>query len=61
MMMQPEEVARIGYEALQRGERVVIPGAVNKIMTFTRRMIPVALQAKANKKMYEQAEEPAAT
>jgi short-subunit dehydrogenase len=60
-LMDPDEVARVGYAAMQRGERLVIPGAINKVMTFTRRMIPVSLQAKVNKQLYEQAEEAPAT
>jgi uncharacterized protein len=56
-MMDPEEVARAGFEGLMNGERIVIPGAMNKVMTFTRRLIPVSVQAKVSKKLYEQAEE----
>ena len=57
MLMEPEEVAEIAYEALMDGERVVIPGMSNRVMTFTRRMMPLALQAKFNKKLYEVKEE----
>lgn len=53
-MMKPEEVAHAGYEGLMERERIIIPGAMNKIMTFTRRLIPLELQAKVNKKFYEQ-------
>ncbi len=55
--MKPEEVATAAYEALVRGERTVIPGALNKVMVFTRRMIPIALQAKINKQFYERSKE----
>jgi short-subunit dehydrogenase len=57
MLMEPEEVAEIAYEALMDGERVIIPGMSNKVMTFTRRMMPLAMQAKFNKKFYEVKEE----
>lgn len=53
MLMEPEEVAEIAYEALMDGERVVIPGMSNRVMTFTRRLMPLAMQAKFNKKFYE--------
>lgn len=47
----------VAYDALMDGERVVIPGLSNRVMTFTRRMMPLALQAKFNKKFYEVKEE----
>lgn len=53
MLMEPAEVAEIAYDALMNGERVVIPGMSNRVMTFTRRLMPLALQAKINKKFYE--------
>jgi short-subunit dehydrogenase len=56
-LMDPAEVARVGYQALMNGERIVIPGAMNKVMTFTRRLIPIGLQAKFNRKFYELSEE----
>lgn len=57
MLMEPAEVAEIAYDALMNGERVVIPGMSNRVMTFTRRLMPLALQAKINKKFYEVKEE----
>ena len=56
-LMDPADVAKAGYEGLMDGERIVVPGARNKIMTFTRRLIPIALQAKMNRRYYEEAEE----
>lgn len=57
MLMEPEEVAEVAYDALMDGERVVIPGMSNRVMTFTRRLMPLAMQAKLNKKFYEVKEE----
>lgn len=57
MLMEPEEVAEVAYDALMNGERVVIPGMSNRVMTFTRRLMPLAMQAKFNKKLYEVKEE----
>jgi uncharacterized protein len=53
MAMAPQEVAKTGYEALMAGKRVVVAGAVNKAMVFSRHLMPVAAQAKMNEKMYE--------
>jgi uncharacterized protein len=52
-VMAPQEVAETGYAALMRGERVIVPGGMNKAMVFSRRMVPESVQAKKNEKMYE--------
>jgi uncharacterized protein len=57
LAMDPAEVADGGFKALMDGERIYIPGAGNKLMTFTRRVIPTSLQARINKKLYESSEE----
>ncbi len=57
LMQSPEKVAQGGYEALMQGERVFIPGASNKVMTFIRRAIPKSLQSRMQKKFYETNEE----
>lgn len=59
-MMSPDDVAQAGFDALMNGERVVIPGLMNKIMTFSRRVMPLAMQAKSQKQFYETSEEGAA-
>jgi uncharacterized protein len=56
LVMDPEQVADAGYKALMDGERVHIPGIANKVMTFTRRVIPKRLQARITAKAYESAE-----
>ncbi|MEH6680303.1 MAG: SDR family oxidoreductase [Sediminicola sp.] len=53
MMMSPEEVAKGAYKALMDGERIYIPGAMNKISTFIRRAIPKSMQATMQQKYYE--------
>jgi short-subunit dehydrogenase len=58
-MMSAGEVAKAGHDALMKGDRVIIPGAMNKIMTFTRRVMPGTLQAKMQKQYYEESEEKA--
>jgi short-subunit dehydrogenase len=52
--MGPQEVAEAGYEALMKGERILVPGAMNKAMVVGRRMMPIAAQARMNEKMYEE-------
>lgn len=51
-VMAPQEVARAAYNGLMAGERVIIPGGVNKAMVFSRRMMPESAQAKMNEKLY---------
>lgn len=55
-VMGPQEVAEAGYEALMKGERVVVPGGMNKALVMGRRMMPVSAQAKMNEKMYQDAD-----
>ncbi|MDF4003259.1 SDR family oxidoreductase [Luteibacter sp. PPL552] len=52
-LMDPEEVADEGYRALMKGERIVVPGAVNKALVFSRRFMSEHAQSKLNQKMYE--------
>ena len=57
-LMDPEEVAQIGYEAAMGGERVIVAGAVNKAMVFSRRFMSEHMQARMNEKMYEDVDSP---
>ncbi|MGN6093226.1 MAG: SDR family NAD(P)-dependent oxidoreductase [Luteibacter jiangsuensis] len=57
-LMDPEEVAEIGYSACMGGERVVVAGAVNKAMVFSRRFMSEHMQARMNEKMYEDVDSP---
>ena len=50
-VMSPQDVAKEGYKALMDEELFVIPGAANKAMVATRRILPVTTQAKLNEKM----------
>ena len=40
LSQSPERVAELGYRGLMRGQRVVIPGLTNKLVTFLIRIIP---------------------
>ncbi len=45
-----ERVAHDGYDGLMRGKRLVVPGIVNKLVTFLPRLLPRALVLKMVRK-----------
>lgn len=51
-VMAPQEVAATAYEALMKGERLLVPGALNNAMVFGRRLMPESAQAKMDEKLY---------
>lgn len=53
-VMAPQEVAEAAYAALMKGERIIVPGGMNKAMVVGGRMMPRSAQAKMNEKMYEE-------
>lgn len=53
-VMGPQPVAEAAYEALMNGERVIVPGTMNKVMVAGRRLLPESAQAKKNEKLYEE-------
>jgi len=50
-VMETDKVAKIGYKALMKGKRVVIPGVLNKIQIFSIRFMPRILVPKLIKIM----------
>lgn len=44
-VMEPQEVANIGYEGLIKGERLVIPVLRNKFVTMSRNFVPASIYA----------------
>ena len=50
--MAPQHVAKAGYQALMAGERVAVPGVANKIIAFSRRLLPEATLAKMTERIY---------
>jgi uncharacterized protein len=52
-VMAPQDIAEIAYKSLMAGERVIVPGAVNKALVFGRRLMPESTQASLNEKLYE--------
>ena len=53
-VMGPQEVAEAAYAGLMKGERLVVPGMMNKAMVMGRRLMPESAQARMNEKMYEE-------
>jgi len=51
-VMAPQHVAKAGYQALMAGERVAVPGVANKIIAFSRRLLPEATLAKMTERIY---------
>ena len=49
MVMNPDEVAKIGYRALIKGKRVVVAGLYNKLLVFSLRFTPRWLVLKIGK------------
>lgn len=53
-VMAPQDVAEAAYAGLMKGERLVVPGLMNKAMVMGRRFMPESMQARMNEKMYEE-------
>jgi hypothetical protein len=53
-VMPPQPVAEAGYQALMSGDRIVVPGAANKALVFSRRFLPKIAQAKLHEALYEE-------
>jgi short-subunit dehydrogenase len=51
-VMGPQPVAEAAYAGLMKGERIVVPGGLNKAMVASRRILPKSTQAKINEKLY---------
>ena len=53
-VMAPQDVAALGYDALMRGDRVYVPGAMNKLLISSRRILSERAQSKKNQMFYEE-------
>jgi uncharacterized protein len=51
-LMAPQAVAKAAYDAVMSGDRLVVPGAINKTMVAARRLLPESAKAKKNQKLY---------
>jgi short-subunit dehydrogenase len=53
MMMQPEEVARIGFEAMLKGEADVVTGWKNRMQVAMSKVLPAQATAELHRKLAE--------
>lgn len=53
MMMQPDEVARIGFAAMLKGEADVVAGLRNKLQVAMSKMMPAQATAQMHRKLAE--------
>ncbi len=53
MMMQPEEVAKIGFEAMLKGEADVVAGLRNKMQVAMSKVMPSQAVAQMHRKLAE--------
>ena len=58
MMMQPEEVARIGFDAMLKGEPDVVAGWKNKVSVAMAKVMPAQATAEMHRKLAEPGKEP---
>jgi len=49
--MSPFAVARVGYEGMMKGKRVVVPGWTNQVSVFSTRLAPRTMLAKIARKL----------
>jgi short-subunit dehydrogenase len=53
MMMQPEDVARIGFQAMLKGEADVVAGVRNKLQVAMSKVMPAQATAQMHRKLAE--------
>jgi short-subunit dehydrogenase len=53
MMMQPEEVAKIGFDAMLKGEADVVAGFRNKMQVAASKVLPATATAQMHRKLAE--------
>ncbi|RYY92329.1 MAG: SDR family NAD(P)-dependent oxidoreductase [Comamonadaceae bacterium] len=53
MMMQPDEVARIGFEAMRKGEADVVAGWKNRMQVAMSKVLPAQATAQMHRKLAE--------
>jgi short-subunit dehydrogenase len=57
-MMTPEQVAEIAYPAILKGERVIIPGAIDKLAVLMGKILPFPWAIRVMEFIYDQNVEP---
>jgi uncharacterized protein len=58
LMMQPEEVARIGFDAMLKGEADVVAGLRNKMQVALSKVMPAQANAEVHRKLAEPGKAP---
>ena len=53
MIMTSMDVARIGYDAMMRGKRLVIAGPINRLVAFSTRLAPRKLATTISRRLLE--------
>ena len=56
-MMTPEQVAEIAYSAILKGQRVIIPGVINKLACLMGKLFPFPLAIRVMELVYNQSVE----
>lgn len=51
MMIDPVTVARVGYEAMQKGKRLIIPGRLTNVLAFATRLTPRSMVLRVAERM----------
>jgi len=51
MMVDPVTVAKVGYEAMQKGKRLIIPGKLTNLLAFATRLTPRSLVLRVSERM----------
>jgi short-subunit dehydrogenase len=58
MMMEPDEVARIGFDAMLKGEADVVAGLKNKVQVAISKVMPAQATAEMHRKLAEPGKAP---
>jgi hypothetical protein len=56
-MMTPEKVAEIAYPAILKGQRIIIPGTINKIACLMGKLLPFPLAIRVTEVIYNRSVE----
>ncbi|MFT3880882.1 MAG: SDR family oxidoreductase [Gemmatales bacterium] len=51
MMVDPVTVAKVGYEAMQKGKRLIIPGKLTNVLAFATRLTPRSMVLRVSERM----------
>lgn len=52
-VMSSMDVARYGYDAMMRGQRIAIPGPINRVVAFSNRLVPRRVATAISRRLLE--------